>query len=76
VGAFHARIFCAVLVSSFCIAKFIITFFAGFEVFRVICMRMAVFWVVALCSLVEVYHSFRGACCFHHQGDDGSRKDL
>jgi hypothetical protein len=24
---------------------------------------MAVFWVVTLCSLVEVYHRFRGPCC-------------
>jgi hypothetical protein len=31
---------------------------------------MAVFWVVAPCSLVEVYRHFRGACCLHHQGDD------
>jgi hypothetical protein len=30
---------------------------------------MAVFWVVAPCSLVEVYRRFRGACCLHHQGD-------
>jgi hypothetical protein len=30
-------------------------------------MKMAVFWDVAPCSLVEVYRSFRGACCFHHQ---------
>jgi hypothetical protein len=28
---------------------------------------MAVFWVVAPCSLVEVYRSFRGAYCLHHQ---------
>jgi hypothetical protein len=32
--------------------------------------KMAVFWVVALCSLVEVYGHFRGACCLHHQDDD------
>jgi hypothetical protein len=25
-------------------------------------MKMAVFWVVALCSPVEVYRRFRGAC--------------
>jgi hypothetical protein len=31
---------------------------------------MAVFKVVALCSLVEVYQCFRGACCLHHQGDE------
>jgi hypothetical protein len=29
--------------------------------------KMAVFWVV-LCSLIEVYLHFRGACCFCHQG--------
>jgi hypothetical protein len=32
-------------------------------------LKMAVFWVVAPCSLVEVYSHFRGACCPHHQGD-------
>jgi hypothetical protein len=32
--------------------------------------KMAVFWVVAPCSLVEVYQSFRGPCCLHHQGDN------
>jgi hypothetical protein len=30
--------------------------------------RMAVFWVVAPCSLVEVHLRFRGPCCLHHQG--------
>jgi hypothetical protein len=29
---------------------------------------MAVFWVVAPCSLVEVYQRFRGPCCLHHHG--------
>jgi hypothetical protein len=37
--------------------------------------KMAVFWVVAPCSLVEVYRRFRGPCCLHHQvthrPDDG-----
>jgi hypothetical protein len=32
-------------------------------------MRMTVFWVVAPCSLVEVYRRFIGACSLHHQGD-------
>jgi hypothetical protein len=32
-------------------------------------MKVAVLWVVVPCSLVEVYHHFRGACCHHHQGD-------
>jgi hypothetical protein len=42
-------------------------------------LKMAVFWVVASCSLVEVYWHFRGACCLHHQGDcpdDGDSKYL
>jgi hypothetical protein len=30
------------------------------------CLKMAVFWVVALCSLVEVYQCFSGTCCFNH----------
>jgi hypothetical protein len=34
--------------------------------------KMAVFWVVAPCSLVEVYQRFRGPCCLHHQGDESS----
>jgi hypothetical protein len=40
--------------------------------------KMTVFWVVAPCSLVEVYQRFRGPCCLHHQGDhrpdDGGSK--
>jgi hypothetical protein len=31
-------------------------------------MKMAVFWVVAPCNIVEGYHRFRGSCCLHHQG--------
>jgi hypothetical protein len=34
------------------------------------CMKMAVFWVAVLCSLVEVHQRFRGPCCLHHQGDE------
>jgi hypothetical protein len=38
--------------------------------------KMAVFWVVAPCSLVKVYQRFRGPCCLHHQGDrPGCKKD-
>jgi hypothetical protein len=36
-------------------------------------MKIAVFWVVAPCSLVEVYQRFRGPCCLHHQGDEVAR---
>jgi hypothetical protein len=40
------------------------------EAYDLLIFRMAVSWVVAPCSLVEVYHRFRGTCCLHHQGDD------
>jgi hypothetical protein len=33
-------------------------------------MKMAVFWVVALCRLLRVCQHFRGLYCLHHQGDD------
>jgi hypothetical protein len=32
-------------------------------------MKMAVFWDVAPCSLVEIDWHFRGAYCLHNQGD-------
>jgi hypothetical protein len=40
--------------------------------------KMAVFWVVAPCSLIEFYRHFRGTCCLHHQGldDEGSKYPL
>jgi hypothetical protein len=41
----------------------------GFEVLTAMSMKIVVFWVVAPCSLEEVYHRFRGPCCLHHQGD-------
>jgi hypothetical protein len=37
-------------------------------------MKMAVFWVAAPCSLVEVYRRFKGAYCLHHQGDEFENK--
>jgi hypothetical protein len=41
----------------------------GFEVLMVVSTKMAVFWVAAPCSLVEVYQHFGGPCCLHYQGD-------
>jgi hypothetical protein len=35
---------------------------------------MAVFWVVAPCSLVEVYQRFRGPCCLHLHGGATTQK--
>jgi hypothetical protein len=40
-----------------------------FQVLTAVTMKMAVFWVVAPCSLVEVYIALRGACRLHRRGD-------
>jgi hypothetical protein len=45
---------------------------AGFEILTAVIMKIAVFWVVAPCSVVEVYRRFRGP----HRPDDGGSKDL
>jgi hypothetical protein len=37
---------------------------------RISALKMAVFWFVALFSLVEVYRRLRVACYLHHQGRD------
>jgi hypothetical protein len=40
-------------------------------------LKMAVFWDVAPCSLVEVYRRFRGASCLHRdRPDDGGSGQL
>jgi hypothetical protein len=44
-------------------------------------LKLTLFWVVAPCSLVEVYRRFKDACCLHYQGgahrpDDGGSKHL
>jgi hypothetical protein len=43
---------------------------------ELITVKMSVSWIVAPCSLVEVYRRFRGIFWIHHQGGliDGSRK--
>jgi hypothetical protein len=38
------------------------------ELKNIVCMKMTVFWGVALCSLVEFYRHFRGSCCLLHLG--------
>jgi hypothetical protein len=35
----------------------------GFEVLMAVGTKMAVFWVLVPCSLVEIYQRFRGPCC-------------
>jgi hypothetical protein len=50
-----------------CRDKFILV---GFEVLTAVSTKMVVFWVVAPCSLVEIYQRFRCPCCLHHQGDE------
>jgi hypothetical protein len=41
-----------------------------FQVFMAVSVKMAVFWFVAPCSLVEVYWCFRGVFCHDHWCDD------
>jgi hypothetical protein len=38
--------------------------------------RMAVFWVIELCGLVEIYRHFTGAFCLHHQGDSPRKEQF
>jgi hypothetical protein len=38
-----------------------------FHVLVVVGMKIAVFWVVSSCRLVEVYRDFRGPYCLHHK---------
>jgi hypothetical protein len=45
------------------------TVVVGFEVYTAVSTKMSVFWVIAPCSLVEVYQSFRGTCYLHYQGN-------
>jgi hypothetical protein len=42
-----------------------------FQVLTAAGIKMAVVWVLAPCTLIEVYRRFRGTCCLHDQGDDG-----
>jgi hypothetical protein len=47
------------------------------EVLTAVNMNMAVFCIVELCWLVEIYQHFRGPCCLCQQGgDDGGSKYL
>jgi hypothetical protein len=41
-----------------------------FQVLTATSIKMAVFWVVAPCSLVDIDRRFSGAYCLHHEGDD------
>jgi hypothetical protein len=54
------------------VSDFTISPVVGLEVLTAASMQMAVFWIVAPCSLVEVYQRFRGTCCLHHQGTHSS----
>jgi hypothetical protein len=47
-----------------------------FQVLTAASMKMAVFWIVAACSLVQVYRRFRGACCLRHQGLDARTSEM
>jgi hypothetical protein len=55
---------CAFLIS---IARPIPAYFTTFDLIvqTIFGEKKTVFWVVAPCSLVEVYHRFRGPCCLY-----------
>jgi hypothetical protein len=40
-----------------------------FQVLTAASIKMTAFRDIALCSIVEADRRFRGAYCFHHQGD-------
>jgi hypothetical protein len=40
-----------------------------FQILKATCMKMAAFWDMALCSLVEVNRRFRDECYVHHHSD-------
>jgi hypothetical protein len=42
------------------------------EVLTAVTMKMAVFWVVAPCTLIWVYRRFEDLYCLHHRGDWGN----
>jgi hypothetical protein len=44
--------------------------FVGIIRITAILMKMAVFWIVAPCSLVKVCRCFGGACCLYYQDDE------
>jgi hypothetical protein len=44
----------------------------GTEVLTAVRTNMALFWVVAPCSLVDVYQRFRGPCSLHHQSEQNA----
>jgi hypothetical protein len=45
----------------------------AFQFLKVVTMWKAVFWAVAIRSLVEVYQCFRSASCIHYQVDETAR---
>jgi hypothetical protein len=47
-----------------------------FEVVMVTDMKMAIFWDVAPCIVVDIGVRFRGAYCLHHDPDDGGSKPI
>jgi hypothetical protein len=49
-------------------------FFVRYQVYLAAGLKMAVFWVVAPCSMVEVHRRFRDACCLHRQSDHTGSK--
>jgi hypothetical protein len=52
--------------------------FVRFKVLKAASKNMAVFWVVAPCSLVEIHRRFRGSWFLHrtHRPDDGGSRHI
>jgi hypothetical protein len=40
--------------------------YVRFQVLTAASMKIAVFWIVAVCGLVDVHWCCRGSCCLHH----------
>jgi hypothetical protein len=47
-----------------------------FQVLTAASMKFRVFWDILPHSQIDVDQRFRGACCLHHQGDDGGSTHL
>jgi hypothetical protein len=47
-----------------------------FQVLTAVSTKMAVFWVVKPCSLVEAYRHFKGVSCLHYQGGYSAKQPI
>jgi hypothetical protein len=57
----------SVFVEQVIIIIIVIIFIERFQVLTAACMKMTIFWDVALCSLVEISRRFESSYCWHYQ---------